>query len=186
MQGRWGVRPSTLSPVASLELSIRFDWPAVFAATLPSLQRAFGDEAIGYDHIGSTSVPGLLGKPVLDVLVTVRHAALPPPVLCAMERAGFEYRGEFGVEHRHFFARPDCHVHGFREGEGEWGTHLVFRDYLRHCPEGREDYATFKRDLAVRVGWDRAAYQAQKDAFVTGFLPRAWEWAGRTGWQVPA
>ncbi len=85
-----------------------------------------------------------------------------------------------------FFARPDCHVHGFLPGQGEWATHLLFRDFLRADEGGRATYTRFKLRTAESVGWDRAAYQQAKDRYVTEFLPEAEAWAQGCGWRCPA
>ena len=171
--------------MAVLELSIRHGWADVYETIRQSLIEAFGPVATGFHHIGSTSVTGLLSKPVVDVLVSVTEIPLPPIVRDATAALGFDYRGEFGVARREFLARRDCHVHAFLPGEGESIIHLLFRDFLRASADGRRTYASFKAETAQRVGWDRAAYQAAKDSYVTGFLSAAWEWADRTGWQPP-
>lgn len=180
--------------MVTLELSVRDDWTDRYRRVVDGLRGAFGPAATGFEHIGSTSVPGLLAKPIVDILVTLRCApdaggldarVLDARVLDAMAALGFDYRGEFGVAHRHFFARPDCHVHGFRPGEGEWATHLLFRDFLRADAAGRATYTSFKLRTAEDVGWDRAAYQAAKDRFVSEFLPEAEAWARRCGWRRP-
>lgn len=173
-----------MSVVATLELSVRDDWVDRYSELVGQLAPAFGDRAAGFEHIGSTSVAGMVAKPIVDILVTLRDAP-SATVLAAMGSLGFEYRGAFGVEHRHFFARADCHVHGFRPGEGEWATHLLFRDFLRADATGRAAYTRFKLRTAEAVGWDRAAYQAAKDRFVTEFLPEAERWARRCGWTRP-
>lgn len=170
--------------MVTLELTVRDDWTDRYGELVGQLAPAFGHGAVGFEHIGSTSVVGMVAKPIVDILVTLR-AAPPASVLAAMDELGFEYRGEFGVEHRFFFARADCHVHGFRPGEGEWSTHLLFRDFLRADAAGRAAYTRFKLRTAEAVGWDRAAYQAAKDRFVTDFLPEAERWARRSGWTRP-
>lgn len=169
-----------------LELAVRDDWDRVFDRTCAELSGALGRAACGFDHIGSTSVSGLLAKPVLDVLATLSAPHLPAGVVPAMDLLGFEYRGAYGIEHRHLFTRADCHVHGYRPGEGEWRVQLLFRDHLRADPAARAAYERFKRDTAERVGWDRPAYQRAKDAHVTTLLPAAEAWATAVGWRPPA
>jgi GrpB-like predicted nucleotidyltransferase (UPF0157 family) len=173
-------------PVMTLELSIRDDWTDVYEAVRGELRGAFASAAIGYEHIGSTSVPGMLAKPILDVLVTLAPGQPCGGVIAAVQELGFEYRGEFGVAERHFFARPGCHVHAFLAGRGEWATHLLFRDFLRANPTARATYAGFKLRTAEAVGWDRAAYQRAKDRYVGELLPAAERWAQRSGWHPPA
>ncbi|MEZ5231823.1 MAG: GrpB family protein [Acidimicrobiia bacterium] len=172
--------------MATLELCVRNDWAARFERLTGELRPVFGSGALAFEHIGSTSVPGLLAKPIVDILVTLRSTPLDPAVLHAMAALGFEFRGEYGVPERHFFARPDCHVHGFLPGQGEWATHLLFRDFLRADEGGRATYTRFKLRTAESVGWDRAAYQQAKDRYVTEFLPEAEAWAQGCGWRCPA
>ncbi len=172
--------------VMTLELSIRDDWTDAYEAVRAELQGAFGAAALGYEHIGSTSVPGMLAKPIVDVLVSLAAGQPATAVVEAVEALGFEYRGEFGVAQRHFFARVGCHVHAFRPGEGEWATHLLFRDFLRASPAARATYAEFKLRTAEAVQWDRLAYQQAKDRYVSEFLPQAEQWARGCGWRPPA
>lgn len=171
--------------MATLALVVSDDWPEVYEALRLELVGAFGDTAARFDHIGSTSVPALLAKPIVDVLVTLGPDGLRPGVVPAMRGLGYDYRGEFGVAGREYFSRADAHVHAFRAGEGQWRAHLLFRDFLRADGEARGAYARFKSETATAVAWDRARYQDAKERFVTQLVETAEAWAVSSGWVPP-
>jgi GrpB-like predicted nucleotidyltransferase (UPF0157 family) len=153
-------------------------WPERYEAARAEIAAALGDEATEIHHIGSTSVPGLAAKDIIDVLVSLRRLELAPEVVAAMEARGFMDRGEFGIADRRLFSRSDCHVHCFRPGHGQWRTHLLFRDYLRAHPYEAVAYAAEKRRLAQIHADDRRAYTAAKSGIVEELLARGRAVAG--------
>jgi GrpB-like predicted nucleotidyltransferase (UPF0157 family) len=132
-------------------------WPAMFEADRARLVDVVGDWVAGVEHIGSTSVPGLAAKPVIDILVGVRSLAdadahcIDP--ICGL---GYEYMPEFEtvMPFRRYFRRlaPDGnhshHIHLVEKGCDFWERHLLFRDYLRAHPERAREYEALKRRLA--------------------------------------
>jgi GrpB-like predicted nucleotidyltransferase (UPF0157 family) len=151
-------------------------WPGRYEAERAAIERALGDLVIEIHHIGSTSVPGLVAKPIVDILLGIRRLDVTDDEVAAMAALGFQYLGEYGIPLRRYFARPDsCHVHAFRVGEGQWHAHLLFRDYLRATPAARDRYAAAKLELAERVGWDRDRYVNAKERVVDGLLSEARE-----------
>ena len=164
----------------ALEL-VEYDarWPERFERVKAELEAALPSLAARVEHVGSTSVPGLIAKPIVDVLLGLRRLELAEAEVAAMASLGFDYLGEYGIPLRRYFSRADVHVHGFRVGEGQWDGHLLFRDYLRASPCARDRYAAFKRETAARVHWNRAAYQERKQPFVDGLLREAAEWRRR-------
>ena len=156
-------------------------WADRFATTAADVADAFMDvDAI--DHVGSTSVPGLAAKPVIDLLVTVSDIAIADAAVDAMAELGFEALGEFGLKDRRFFRRDDergirtDHVHCWAVGHGELDRHLAVRDYLDAHAEEAEAYASLKRALVARHDGDREAYIDGKDAFVKALEQRALAW----------
>jgi GrpB-like predicted nucleotidyltransferase (UPF0157 family) len=137
------------------------------------------------DHVGSTAVPGLPAKPIVDVQVSVRRFGDAISYLPLLESAGLVLRVR---ETGHLFLWPerirprDVHVHVCGHGSSWERDHLLFRDYLRTHPGACARYAGLKRDLIRRWHDDRAAYGAAKTAFVLSTLEAASRWAETTGW----
>jgi GrpB-like predicted nucleotidyltransferase (UPF0157 family) len=172
-------------------------WPTEFEAIAVSIRKALGALALRIDHIGSTSVPGLPAKDVVDVQVTV--AALDRDRLApALAAAGFVEQG-IGSDHRPpgatgsdddwrklFFqagsGRP-VNVHVRVAGRPNQRYPLLFRDYLRAHPDSAAAYATLKRALAA-LGIDRGVYADVKDPVCDLILIAAEDWAGQTDWSV--
>jgi GrpB-like predicted nucleotidyltransferase (UPF0157 family) len=151
-------------------------WPGRYEAEREAIEGALGDLVVEVHHIGSTAVPGLVAKPIVDILLGIRRLDVTDGEVAAMASLGFEYLGEYGIPLRRYFARRDsCHVHAFRVGEGQWTAHLLFRDYLRSDPAARDRYAAAKLELAERVGWDRDRYVDEKEHVVDGLLREAQE-----------
>ena len=147
-------------------------WPARFEAARFAI-------SIAVEHIGSTSVPGLAAKPIIDVMPSLRrfedgHACVAP-----LEALGYVYRGEYGIPGRHYFVssnsqgRRDQHVHMLVIGSDPWTRHLLFRDYLRAHPAAALEYAALKRALAAQYRWEMDAYADSKSGFVQDILARA-------------
>ncbi len=157
------------------------EWSACFAREAAAVRAALGDLVITIEHIGSTSVPGLVAKPVIDLLVGVQCVPLPAPAIAAMVDLGFDSHGEYGIPDRSYFSRVDVHAHCFEIGKGQWDSHLLFRDYLRSVPAAREAYAAAKYELYHAGGGDREYYLANKEFVVDAMLEDARQWnaAGR-------
>jgi GrpB-like predicted nucleotidyltransferase (UPF0157 family) len=170
-------------------------WPADFEAISDSVRHELGELALRIDHIGSTSVPGLPAKDVIDVQVTVasldRDRLVP-----ALARAGFVDRA-IGNDHRppgatgpdadweKLFFQPragrPANVHVRVAGRPNQRYPLLFRDYLRAHPDAAAAYAALKRALAT-LGIDRGVYADVKDPACDLILIAAEAWAARTGW----
>ena len=145
-------------------------WPARFEQERVRIAAALGTLPRAIEHVGSTSVPGLAAKPIIDILVAVPdpddEAALAPPLTAA----GYELRvREPG--HR-MFRTPgrDVHVHVWRDGDDEARRQLVFRDRLRRSPEHRAAYERLKRELATREWRDMNEYADAKGELIAEIL----------------
>jgi GrpB-like predicted nucleotidyltransferase (UPF0157 family) len=126
------------------------------------------------EHVGSTSVPDLPGKPTVDLLIGVPSLDLPGAVFEAMARAGYEYRPEKSAPDRHTFAKGrsyprDFIAHAVLHDGPKWREMLLFRDHLRAHPDDARRYAEVKR-LAAR---DRDRYLATKEPLILELLARA-------------
>jgi GrpB-like predicted nucleotidyltransferase (UPF0157 family) len=152
-------------------------WPAQARAAMAPVRAAFEGRPVRLEHIGSTAVPGLCAKPVLDLLLGVPALADAEDRAGALEALGFRYRPEHEAElpERRYFVRPAgagprVHLHAVVLGGPLWTRHLAFRDALRRDPGLAARYAALKRDLAGRHAEDKAAYTAAKAPFIAGVL----------------
>ncbi len=130
-------------------------------------------------HIGSTSVPGLKAKPVIDMLLEVYPLPKPEVGIPALERLGYEYKGEAGIAGRLFFrGNPRTrHVHVVEAGTNELTRdHLLFRDYLRANAGARRRYENLKLELAQQYPSDRDAYTTGKTELIRELLQEATVW----------
>lgn len=158
-------------------------WPARFATERRRIVRALGSTARRVDHIGSTSVPGLAAKPIIDIDLSVPDPDDEPAYLPALQRAGYHLRVR---QPGHRMVRTvdlDVHVHICREAS-EWERrHLLFRDRLRSDSADRDAYAALKRELARREWPDMNAYADAKSVLIGEIMARAEAWAHEVDWQ---
>jgi len=157
------------------------DWPRRFAEEAARLRTIIpADLLIDLEHIGSTAVPGLAAKPVIDIQATVTDLeAARARLVEPLEAAGYAFWADNPDTDRLFFVRglpPSAprrthHLHVMEPGPGAL-RHIAFRDYLRDHPAEAARYAALKRDLAGRYRDDREAYTAAKGAFVEQILDR--------------
>jgi GrpB-like predicted nucleotidyltransferase (UPF0157 family) len=161
------------------------DWPRRFSEWEARLVESLGPAAQRIDHIGSTSVPGLAAKPVIDVEVSVANLGAEAAYVPAVESLGV-LLGARDDWHRFFRPGPpqprDVQVHVVASGGAFERDHLLFRDYLRAQPEACLVYAVLKRKLAARWRDDRYAYVEAKTNFILDTLERAEVWAASEGW----
>jgi GrpB-like predicted nucleotidyltransferase (UPF0157 family) len=150
-------------------------WPELFAAEVARLAPILQSHGVAprLEHTGSTAVPGLAAKPVLDILAGIHDESERPAAIAALEEGGYIHRGKQGIPGRDFFRRGDprqYHIHLAVIGGSFWRDHRAFRDYLRTHAEAAESYAMLKRELAARHPLDREAYIDGKTTFVQAIL----------------
>lgn len=154
-------------------------WPATFEILRSSLAGALGTMAAAIEHIGSTSVPGLAAKPIIDIDVLLKSASNLPLVIQRLASIGYVHRGDLGVAGREAFASPvGAHAHHLYvcpPESREYRRHLALRDFLRTHSAEAENYGKLKRSLAARFRNDRIAYNEGKSEFVEALLQRALE-----------
>jgi len=153
-------------------------WPSIFADEADRLRQWFADSGLRLvvEHTGSTAVPGLAAKPILDILAGYPEDASVAAYIEVLTAAGYVHRGEQEIPGREFFRRGNpraYHLHLTAMDSPFWRNHLTFRDRLRADNALRDAYAALKRDLAARFPRDREAYIAGKESFVTEVLNRA-------------
>lgn len=139
------------------------------------MQRCFAAAglAVVLEHTGSTAVPGLAAKPIIDILAGYPEAAAVPEYTSVLKNAEYVHRGEQEIPGREFFRRGNpraYHVHLTAVDGPFWLDHLTFRDRLRADNALRDAYAALKRDLAARFPRDREAYIVAKGSFVNEVL----------------
>jgi GrpB-like predicted nucleotidyltransferase (UPF0157 family) len=151
-------------------------WAKRFEVERERLRLLLG-AAVRIEHVGSTAVPGLGAKPIIDTLVGARSLAEIEARIPDLEAAGYAYVSEHEsvLPDRRFFAWPtlpprEVHVHAVELGTPFWREHLCFRDRLRADPELAADYDALKRRLAARHGNDREAYTEAKGPFIRSVI----------------
>jgi len=159
------------------------DWPRQFEQERARLAEVLGAIAIRIEHHGSTAVPGLEAKPVIDIQISVAQLQPIDRYATALARAGYTHLRHVDDAHAPFFYRPSAwphshHVHVVEAGSAEERKTLAFRDYLRSHPEAAREYVQLKRSLAAEYGGDddasREAYAAAKSGFVNAVDVRAY------------
>jgi GrpB-like predicted nucleotidyltransferase (UPF0157 family) len=149
-------------------------WADRFEAERERLAPVFDAHAVAIEHIGSTSVPGLSAKPIVDVLVGLRKLELTDEQIGAMQDLSYEYLGEYGLPGRLYFRKVPrlYNVHVVEHGGEHWERQLIFRDALRSDPEERRRYDELKRHLAAE-GHPLEVYAELKTPFIRAVEARA-------------
>ena len=155
------------------------DWPRRYAAEAAHVSEAFRDLLVELEHMGSTAVPGLAAKPVIDISAGLRALDLPPGPVTAMESLGYEYMGEHNLPGRLFFRKGGdertFHVHAVEWGGPQWHRHRALRDYLLAHPDEAGAYGDEKLRVAAEAS-DSEDYWERKQPFVDALFARAWAW----------
>jgi GrpB-like predicted nucleotidyltransferase (UPF0157 family) len=156
-------------------------WPAEAARELARVGEALGGLAVRLDHVGSTAVPGLAAKPIVDLQVSIGALEPRTSYVEPLEAIGYLFVPFPDSPEYHFFGRPPQrprthHLHVCLAGSHEERRHLAVRDYLRADPAEAARYETVKRAAARLHPEDRIAYMGGKDAYVTDLEQRALGW----------
>jgi GrpB-like predicted nucleotidyltransferase (UPF0157 family) len=165
------------------------NWPALFAQESSRIKRALGSFTLAVEHVGSTAVPGLPSKPIIDLLVGVTSLEQAKErCIAPMEALGYVYLPEYAswIPGELFFRKGPPgpwthHVHVMEPSHSRWEARLVFRDYLRAHPEAASAYANIKRALAASSKGDIEAYRTGKDIFVEETTAKARRWRADAG-----
>ena len=186
---------SHLPPKAGFEETVTVvdpdaTWPNAFKAEAASIRLALGDLLVRIEHVGSTSVGGLAGKPIIDTQIAVRRIEIPE-LARLLEPIGYANVSWFADATYPFFAKPATgtrthHLHACLAGSDEEFRHLAVRDFLRTHPDEAAAYGALKRDLYQRFHGARQGYVDGKDAFVKSLESRAVAWAARSNAPAPA
>jgi len=153
----------------------------MFEAEIRRVGDTLADVVIAAHHIGSTAVPGLDAKPIIDMLLVVSSHGELDARDAAMVEIGYQPRGEFRIPGRRYFTRGSDdarthHIHAFPTGHHRIKDHLLFRDYLVASPHRASDYGELKRHLAAQHPHDIEAYCAGKENLIRELIGEAWAW----------
>lgn len=157
-------------------------WRVRYEREAESLRGALGSSFIRSHHIGSTAIPGIWAKPIIDILLEVVSVEALDGTAEPWLSLGYEPMGEYGIAGRRFFRKdgPDGtrthHVHAFAEDDAEFARHLAFRDFLIAHPAIAREYSDLKRTLAAAHPDDRQAYVDGKDPFIRDIERQALNW----------
>jgi GrpB-like predicted nucleotidyltransferase (UPF0157 family) len=164
-------------------------WATTFARESQNIATALGSTLIAIHHIGSTAIPGIFAKPVVDMLGIATDLAAIEAKTGELKNLSCFAKGEFGIPGRRYFRKDDSsgirlfQLHVFAPGAAAAEAHQAFRDYMRAHHEHAHAYSELKRRLATQHAHDAHAYIAGKDTFVKHTLRQALEWchASSTG-----
>jgi len=152
-------------------------WPQQFQTLRSRIAAVLDELPTAIEHVGSTSVPGLAAKPIIDIDVLLNSSTDFAQVVTRLSSLGYAHRGDLGVTGREAFrATPDDaphHLYVCPHDSQEYRRHIAFRNHLRAHPEDANAYATLKRMLADKFGADWDAYNKGKAEFVADILRRA-------------
>jgi GrpB-like predicted nucleotidyltransferase (UPF0157 family) len=156
-------------------------WPLIFEKEKASILAIAGEHIEDIQHVGSTAVPGLAAKPIVDIMIAVYNLSLVEKCVELIASLNYGYLGEFGIPERHFFRKPPSddwqerahNIHMVLKGSNQWENQTRFRDYLRTHPETRQAYQDLKRALAKRFVNDRNGYTDAKQDFIFATLRKA-------------
>lgn len=157
-------------------------WRDAFEEEAKQVATALGENVLAIHHVGSTSIPGIYAKPIIDMLVEVRDITGVDGHSSAMESLGYEVMGEYGINGRRYFRKDNQggirthHIHAFETGSGHIERHLAFRDYMIAHPLDAQSYSELKRRLAQAHPQSMDAYMDGKDGFIKEMERRAAQW----------
>lgn len=160
----------------------RESWMSDFAAEAARIEAALGSSLRILHHIGSTAIPGIHAKPIIDILAEVESLEAIDARREGMELLGYEVMGEFGIPGRRYFRKNSSaglrthQVHAFVAGSPDLVRHLAFRDYLRFHPDIAREYSALKVRLVASCNGDMEAYMDGKDPFIKEVERKALEW----------
>lgn len=154
---------------------------AAQAAALSAELRVVGDILLAVHHIGSTSVPGMVAKPIIDLLPVVSDLSILDERLDRVTALGYEFHGEYGIPGRRFFAKHvgdtrTVHIHFFEQGSDQIDHNLAFRDYMRTHPDVAAAYGVEKRRARALFPEDSHGYTKEKAAFIVRTSADAHDW----------
>ena len=161
-------------------------WSHKYENEAKAIASALGTAAVNIHHIGSTAIPYIFAKPVIDILIAATSLEDIDNKSSFLKALAYETMGEFGIPGRRYFRKEDSagarqfHIHIFEEGSAEITRHLAFRDYLRTHSNIALQYSSLKRELVRQNSSDIDAYMTGKDPFIKATEADALTWRARS------
>ncbi len=158
------------------------NWPVQYEHEVIRIKGILEKEIVSAHHIGSTSIPGMSAKPIIDLLLEVKEIAKIDDYNNEMIELGYEFRGELGLPGRRYFSREEPkdvrthHVHAYQSDNIELERHLAFRDFMIAHPDDAKIYAELKIVLARRFQWDVDGYISGKHLYMERMENVALDW----------
>ena len=158
------------------------NWRSAFESESKQIALALMENVVAIHHIGSTAIPQIHAKPIIDMLVEVKDITKVDTQTSAMEALGYEAMGEFGISGRRFFRKANeagirtHHLHGFEVNSAQIERHLAFRDYMITHSEAAQEYSELKRKLAKKYPDNIQGYMDGKDGFIKAMDRKAAKW----------
>jgi GrpB-like predicted nucleotidyltransferase (UPF0157 family) len=157
-------------------------WREAFEVESRFVADALGENVVDVHHIGSTAIPSICAKPIIDLLVEVKDIIRVDGQNSAMKSLGYEVMGEFGIPGRRFFRKDNResvrthHIHAFEVASVQVKRHLAFRDYMLAHPEDALKYSELKSALARKYPQNIDKYMDGKDGFIKEMDKKAAQW----------
>tara|TARA_B100000965_G_C19597350_1_gene760865 strand:- start:3167 stop:3721 length:555 start_codon:yes stop_codon:yes gene_type:complete len=160
----------------------RPEWEQLFNHEAARIADCFGNNLLKIEWIGSTAIPGICAKPIIDMIPVVEAMNAVDAITAKMEALGYHAMGAFGMPRRRYFIRivnkdEGYHVHTFEKNNPEVTRHILFRDYMRAHPDEAKAYGALKEKLGEAFRDDRMAYCHGKTAFIESIDKKALAWA---------
>ena len=154
------------------------EWKSMYDDESRRLQSILRIYLIDIQHIGSTAIPGIFSKPIIDIAIAIRNLNEMDQIIDIMEKNGYLYRGEMGIPDRHLFVKSTGairthHIHIMLKIHIQWETHQLFRDYLNHHTHIANQYNQLKMKLKDQFEHDRAGYTEGKSQFIQSVIEKA-------------
>ena len=150
----------------------RTEWSVLYCAEAEKIKSCLGDIAVDIQHVGSTAVPGLISKPIIDVAIAVNSHEAISAVVKRLPDIGYIDKGDQGANGGYLLVResePDVrtfHIHVVEKNDVQWQNYIIFRDCLRRDANVRKEYAKLKKNLALKYPKDRDSYTRGKEQFI--------------------
>ncbi len=160
------------------------EWPALFEKEACKIKSALGHNCHTIYHVGSTSIPGMCAKPIIDMIPVVANIQQVDEMAAEMAKLGYQVKGEGGMLFRRYFTKSDdteaFNVHVYEEGAGEVDRLIKFRDWMRSHQQDADAYANLKLQLEGLLSVDRLKYTMGKEAFIASIDAKT----GFSGWRI--
>jgi len=163
------------------------DWGRIFETESKLVKEALGEITVAVHHIGSTAIPGICAKPIIDLLIEVTDIEKVDLKNSEMESLGYEVMGEYGIPERRYFRKENregirtYHIHMFKVATDQVTRHLAFRDYLIAHPKEAQKYSELKMKLARKFPTNIDGYIEGKNGFVQEIEQKALQWFKQSG-----